>query len=239
MKRRNKIILYSILSFFLLCAVTFFIYTSFYYRATDEAMEYLISTEEVTVLDDKNIIFKPNNEIKGGIIFYPGAKVEHKAYSKLMHLLAEEGYLCVLVKMPFKLAFFGMNKADEIIDEYDYINEWHMMGHSLGGAFASRYASKKVDRIKSVILLASYSTSDISGLDVLSIYGSNDQILNMEKYENNKKFLPNDYIEVKIAGGNHAAFGIYGAQKGDGKLEIKESEQIFYTIFTIISFLEP
>ena len=168
MKRRNKIILYSILSFFLLCAVTFFIYTSFYYRATDEAMEYLTSTEEVTVLDDKNIIFKPNNEIKGGIIFYPGAKVEHKAYSKLMYLLAEEGYLCVLVKMPFKLAFFGMNKADEIIDEYDYINEWHIPKETFWAKTRSKsvYYVTDLQNGTALIELTSLSNSSASILKI-------------------------------------------------------------------------
>lgn len=236
MKRRYKILI-GFLSFILICLIGFFIYTGIYYHAEEEAYQYLESNNNVEVIDDKNLIFKPKDEIKGGIVFYPGAKVEHIAYSELMSELASNGYLCVLVKMPFKLAFFGMNKADKIMDEYSYIDDWYMMGHSLGGAMISSYASKNIDKIDGVILLSAYSTKDLTKTKVLSIYGSNDLILNKEKYNDNLTNLPKDLKEVVIDGGNHAGFASYGAQKGDGELEISHKKQLNLTILSIILFL--
>lgn len=236
MKRRYKILI-GFLSFILICLIGFFIYTVIYYHAEEEAYQYLESNNNVEVIDDKNLIFKPKDEIKGGIVFYPGAKVEHIAYSELMSELASNGYLCVLVKMPFKLAFFGMNKADKIMDEYSYVDDWYMMGHSLGGAMISSYASKNIDKIDGVILLSAYSTKDLTKTQVLSIYGSNDLILNKEKYNDNLTNLPKDLKEVVIDGGNHAGFASYGAQKGDGELEISHKKQLNLTILSIILFL--
>lgn len=45
-------------------------------------------------------------------------------------------------------------------------------------------------------MLASYSTSDLaeSVLSVLSVYGSEDKVLNAEKYEANKANLPAEFV---------------------------------------------
>ena len=62
-------------------------------------------------------------------------------------------------------------------------------------------------------------------MEVLSIYGSQDGVLNREKYEKEKKNLPSDVTEYVIEGGNHAGYGNYGKQKGDGEAEIPKKEQ--------------
>ena len=82
-----------------------------------------------------------------------------------------------------------------------------------------------------LILLGSYSTADLSktDLNVLSVYGSEDKVMNRVKYDENKSNLPSDLIEVVIEGGCHAYFGMYGAQEGDGKPTISNEEQIFLT----------
>ena len=183
MKKYKKllIILGSIISFILILVAVFSIYFGNYYHAVN-VDEYLESNDKVLVNDDNYISFIPkDNEIKGGIIFYQGAKVENKSYSELMYKLALEGYATFIVDMPFNFAIFGVNKADEIIKDYD-IDNWYLMGHSLGGAMATSYVSQNTDKIAGLILLASYSTEDLSDTKVLSIYGSNDLVLNMEKY---------------------------------------------------------
>ena len=43
---------------------------------------------------------------------------------------------------------------------------------------------------------------------------------------------------IEIPGGNHAGFGDYGEQKGDGKSLISNKEQINITSSEIIKFLE-
>ena len=97
---------------------------------------------------------------------------------------------------------------------------------------AAAYASKHKEVFEGLILLAAFSTHDISdsGLRVLSIYGSNDGVLNMDHYNKNKKNLPaqsdqKGLTEIVIDGGNHAQFSSYGTQKGDGKANITSEEQ--------------
>ena len=165
---------------------------------------------------------------KRGIIFYPGGKVEETAYAPLLMELAEMGYEVYLVKMPAKLAIFGMNRADEIIENADYIEEWIMMGHSLGGAMAASYSASHDEAIDGLVLLAAYSTENLKDkeIDVFSFYGSEDQVLNMEKYKEYYSNLPEDTLEIIIDGGNHAYYGYYGEQEGDGSATISREEQI-------------
>lgn len=48
--------------------------------------------------NNEDYIFKPNNMYNKGIIIYPGAKVESKAYAKLAYKLSEKGiYTIVLI----------------------------------------------------------------------------------------------------------------------------------------------
>ena len=82
-------------------------------------------------------------------------------------------------------------------------------------------------RLDGLVLLAAYSTADLtdSGLRVYSTYGSEDGVLNREKYEADRTNLPQDTTETVIDGGCHAGFGSYGAQKGDGTPTISAEEQ--------------
>ena len=151
--------------------------------------------------------------------------------------LAREGVLCVLVEMPFNLAVFDINAADGIQEQYPEIEDWYIGGHSLGGSMAASYLADHVDEYEGLILLGSYSTADLSDtdLDVLSIYGSEDKVLNREKYDENKSNLPDNFCEVVIGGGCHAYFGMYGAQDGDGTPTISNHEQIGLTVEHIIN----
>ena len=105
---------------------------------------------------------------------------------------------------------------------------------------AAAYLKENVNDFEGMILLGSYSTEDLSGsgLDVLSIYGSEDKVLNAEKYLEYKANLPVDVAEVIIDGGCHAYFGMYGAQEGDGEPAISNVEQIKITTDAIVKLVE-
>lgn len=216
------------------------IYLNDYYHADTEAIETLIEQNEIEVQMDEqgNLLFYPHTA-HAGFIFYPGGKVEYTAYGPLMKSLASKGILCVLVEMPFHLAVFDVNAADGIQEQYPQIEKWYIGGHSLGGSMAASYLEKNADQFDGLILLASYSTADLSKteLQVFSVYGSEDQVLNLEKYESNKENLPSDFDELLLDGGCHAYFGAYGAQKGDGKPEITNIEQIRMTTDAIAEFV--
>ena len=209
----------SILSLFIIAIIYLFQYE----HATDDVNKYLISNDNVIVEKIDEGYFFDSKESDKAIIFYPGAKVEYIAYAPLLFKLAEEGYDCFLIKMPLNISILGKNKANKIIDNYKYDN-YYMMGHSLGGLEATKFAFEN-NNIKGLILLASYSTKKIDNISVLSIYGSNDGVLNKKEYEKNKSNLPSNYKEVIIDGGNHTQFGNYNLQEGDNVATISYDYQ--------------
>ena len=211
----------------LLAAAACALYLGDFYRADMDAVEAFGTAAEMQLAENGSIIWEVE-DASSGFIFYPGGKVEHTAYIPLMKALASEGILCVLVEMPFHLAVFDIDAADGIQEEYPQVENWYIGGHSLGGSMAASYLSAHSDSFDGLILLGSYSTADLTetGLRVLSIYGSEDKVLNREKYEENRKNLPAGFEELVIDGGCHAYFGVYGAQKGDGTPEITNEEQI-------------
>lgn len=158
--------------------------------------------------------------------------MEFTAYAPLMTALAEEDILCVLVKMPFHLAVLDMDAAEGIPAEYPEVERWYLGGHSLGGSMAAGYAAKQPEDYKGLILLAAYSTAGLTdtGLEVLSLYGDQDQVLNRGKYEQYRPNLPESTLETVIEGGNHANFGFYGPQEGDGESTISRQEQQAATV---------
>lgn len=205
-----------------------------YYHATITAQEAMVGDDTVTVTDEEDYVYFHNQksetdggDIQRGIILYPGAKVEHTAYAPMLRMFAEAGYEVYLAKMPCRIALLGINAADEIMEAAPEVEEWILMGHSLGGWAAAQYAEAHTDQVHGLVLLAAYSQKDLSdsGLTVASIYGSNDQVLNQKNYEKYRSNLPADVTEFVIEGGNHAGYGYYGEQRGDGSADITRREQ--------------
>jgi len=219
----------------------FFIYTSNYYHATAEAVEAMTDTRIVTITyKDDMIIFSPEVDSKKvGLIFYPGAKVEYISYAPLMTKLAQKGVTCVLIKMPFNLAVFNVNAANKAISELSSITTWYISGHSLGGAMASTYAANNADKLSGIILLGAYPSSDLSktNLKLLTMYGSNDNVLNKNKLSETKSNAPSNSLYFEIEGGNHAGYGNYGVQKGDGTATISADEQQNIVTEKIVGFI--
>lgn len=213
------------------------IYIGNYYHADSAALEVIENPENgISVTEEKNdyIVFAPENP-SAGLIFYPGGKVQYEAYAPLMEACAQKGILCVLVHMPGNLAVLDINAADGIREQFPGIDHWYMAGHSLGGSMAASYLGSHTEEFDGLILLAAYSTEDLSGtdLDVLSVYGSEDGVLKMDSYEKYRENLPDDFTEYVIPGGCHAGFGSYGPQDGDGQPEISSEEQIRLTVDAI------
>lgn len=208
------------------------VYVNDYYRADQTAIQSFANTYTVSkqTLDDNTIVYSPEKST-AGFIFYPGGKVEHTAYEPLMLACAQKGILCILVEMPFRLAVLDVNAADGYKEQYPSVEKWYVGGHSLGGSMAASYAAKHTDTLDGVILLGAYSTADLSEteLDVLSVYGSNDEVMNREKYDKYLTNLPENFTEYVIDGGCHAYFGMYGAQDGDGTPTISNRQQILLT----------
>lgn len=241
-KQKRKIfITTSVIVLILVLLISFCaIYLNDYYPADMEAIQAVASASEVECrVNEYGIVFEPDGATKG-FIFYPGGKVEHRAYIPLMGACAEQGILCVLVEMPFRLAVLDSNAADGIQTQYPEIEEWYIGGHSLGGSMAASYIAKHTEDYEGLILLGAYSTADLaqSELDVLSIYGSEDRVMNPGKYDDYKSNLPHDFTEIVIEGGCHAYFGMYGEQDGDGVPAITNREQITIAGQKIVDFMQ-
>lgn len=220
----------------LLCGVCW-AYAADYYHADDIAVAAMSSAADVTVEQKGNTLtFIPENA-ETGLIFYPGGKVEYTAYAPLMRALADNG---VLVRMPLNLAVLNMNAANGIPEQYPQIKHWYIGGHSLGGSMAASHAAKNAFAYDGLVLLASYSTADLStsGLSVISIFGSEDGVLNMEKYAEYRRNLPAAFEEHIIEGGCHAGFGSYGPQDGDGMPIMTGEEQIAETVRLLTAFFK-
>lgn len=219
----------------------FFIYVNDYYRADQKAIKAFASANNIEARPKGDSVLTFGEEdAECGFIFYPGGKVEHTAYIPLMQSLAKENVFCVLIKMPFNLAVFDIKAASGIQSEYPDIKNWYIGGHSLGGSMAASYLSENKESYEGLVLLGSYSTADLSDTDlkVLSVYGSEDKVLNQEKYKEYKGNLPKGFSEVVIDGGCHSYFGFYGAQEGDGTPKISNEEQIKQTTKAIVELIK-
>lgn len=238
-KKRTAIIAMSVSILVVLGAlIGGLIYVNDYYRANNEAIAIFAERyESVNRVElDNGIAYEPSeNEKQIGFIFYPGGKVEYTAYEPLMLELADEGVLCVLIEMPFNLAVLGVNSADSVFDLYPEVESWYIGGHSLGGSMAASYLASNSEKLSGLILLGSYSTDRVE-LPTLSIYGSNDGVMNREKYDKYKENLVS-LTEFVIEGGNHAYFGMYGEQSGDGNADISVIDQTDMTATLILDFV--
>lgn len=215
-------------------------YLTDYYHAHQDAISVFSADFEIPVQqsDDRTTVYMPENP-SAGLIFYPGGKVEAEAYEPLLLSCARDGILCVLVEMPFHLAVFDISAAQGIKEQFPEIQSWYLGGHSLGGSMACAYLDDHHTDYDGVVLLGSYSTADLSGtqLKVLSVYGSEDMVLNRSNYEKNRSNLPANFTELVLDGGCHAYFGMYGPQDGDGVPAISNEEQISLTAQAVSQFI--
>lgn len=196
-----------------------------------QAISALESGPEVTVTQQEWIVFSPTFiEPTAGFIFYPGGRVDARAYAPAARELARAGILVIITPMPLNLAFFAPNNAKAVINAYPQIAEWYVGGHSLGGAMAASFIYNQPDCCAGLILWASYPAenndlSAVENLQVASIYGTLDGLATPEKVLNGQPLLPPAARFVPIAGGNHAQFGWYGPQSGDNEATLSREEQ--------------
>lgn len=207
----------------------FFWYVSDYYRAEDLAVSVLSQGDNI-VQQDNLTILSPSTPSDTALIFYPGAKVEAIAYLPLLDQIRRTGVTCILVDMPFRMAIFDSDAAQDVMEQFPDVEHWYLAGHSMGGAMASQFASQHPQQVDGLILLGAYLYGDYPVEQTLTVYGSLNQSVEDKL----------DYTEnvVEIQGGNHAQFGNYGPQKGDPPATISSQEQQSQTVTAIQDFLE-
>ena len=228
MKHRKRV-LWAILLSAAVLALAFGVYVSDCYRATDAALACLDEAggPKVRSVDQTLCVETPGATT--ALAFYPGGKVQAEAYMPLLRRIARDGADCYLVKMPFNLAVFGVNRVEGVMAAHPH-DRWLLAGHSLGGAMAARWAAAHPGRLDGLVLLAAYPDRPLpEDLPVLVLYGSEDGVLNRSNLEKSASLLPPDAVVRQLPGGNHANFGSYGAQGGDGIATVTPEAQWEWT----------
>jgi pimeloyl-ACP methyl ester carboxylesterase len=188
----------------------------------------LQDSPSVTVTEANGVITwmpaSPDRDL--GVLFYPGALVDPRAYAPILRPLAEAGYVVVTTAMPLNLAIFDIDAADRLRAAHPEIARWAIAGHSMGGAMASRYALDSGD-LAGLALLASFPFGSLadSDLPVISIYGDQDGLLPISQIDSSRADLPAGARFELIAGANHAQFGDYGDQARDLPARIPAAQQ--------------
>jgi hypothetical protein len=234
MKKALKIVGISLTAVVVLSMAGFFIWAKNPSKAREVALSALQSDERVKVVETHDyILFEPVVEkAMVGFIFYPGGHVEFRSYAPILHKIAAEGFLVILVRVKLDLAFFDVEAGAPFLRQFPEIRVWTTGGHSLGGVASAWFAAKHPE-IKAVVFWASYPADDaLLGRDIkmLSIYGTEDGGLdNGKKIEMYKKYQPKDTVFYEIKGANHGQFADYGPQPGDKPATISQAEQFDIT----------
>jgi len=210
--------------------------------ASDIALQALESDDLVVVREDSGLItFEPvGGQPVTGFIFYPGGRVDYRAYAPVLHQIAARGYFVALVPVPLNLAILNTDAADQVIELFPNIEVWYIGGHSLGGVTAASYASDHLDDISGLVLWASYPKDDAlrnTNINAITIYGTND-MEGDKQIDISQSRLPNSAQFIIIDGGNHAQFGSYGPQPGDRPATISAEEQWAQATDLTVQFLE-
>ncbi|CAN5175739.1 alpha/beta hydrolase [soil metagenome] len=176
---------------------------------------------------DHSVILTPKSGATGtGLVFIPGAKVDPYAYLYKLSGIVEQGVTVVITKPTLNLAFFDQRPLATFTADTSGVTRWFVGGHSLGGVRACMLAdSSKAPAVAGLVLFGSYCANDLSRTDltVLSIGGERDGLSTPAKIAAGKSLLPASAVFVEIPGSNHARFGDYGVQPGDGRATISSA----------------
>jgi hypothetical protein len=197
----------------------------------------LVSDAEVRVgTGPAGLTFTPSGEAPSpeakstGLVFYCGARVPPEAYAYLARACAAAGYTTVLPSMPLNFAVLDPGRAARAATANPAIARWVIAGHSLGGAVAAAFvagefaAKKRSMDVAGLLFLASWPGKGVDlstkSLFVVTVGASRDALATPAKIAAAGNRLPAGSRYVEIAGGNHAQFGEYGLQSGDGIADI-------------------
>ncbi len=230
-----KKIMIVLLGLFLLLVIGLKVYSLSSYEPLQEMYQKLdeIGLDGITFSEDFNELNFSVDNPKKNIVFIPGGLVEPESYLYLATLLAREGYEVTISKALFNLPIFTPNYSERFLRE-DVDNV--VIGHSLGGVVGSIMASGN-NLVQEVILMGAYPIKDLSDKDVLFLTAEHDDGMDPESFKDSLS-LAGSYSLFGINGGNHAQFGWYGPQKGDGDASISTLNQQNIVIEQILNFIK-
>lgn len=182
---------------------------------------------EVTETDVSYVLRPVDGTSREGLVFIPGARVDPFAYARnLVGTVEERGTTVVITKPTLNLAFFDTRPLSAFTADAPDVSRWSVGGHSLGGVRACQLAVDGDVEVVGLVLFGSYCANDVSdaGLAVLSVSGTNDGLTTPEDVDANAARVPADATFVVLDGANHADFGDYGPQPGDGTSTLSRAD---------------
>lgn len=205
-----------------LVVIGFLVWAYSPYRADRAAIVAVIEDAWVDfTTTDAGIVLTPRAaEAEAGLVFYPGARVDPYAYVPVMaEVAATTGRVVVIALPPLNLAIADTRPLSTFTAAAPRVTSWAVGGHSLGGVRACLLAAD--GGVDGLFLLGSYCANDLSTatLTAVSVEGPNDALSTPAQIDAAEGLLPPSATRVSIPGANHASFGDYGAQSGDGPLE--------------------
>ncbi|SEC54661.1 Alpha/beta hydrolase family protein [Paramicrobacterium humi] len=187
--------------------------------------------------DDARIIMTPaNGTTHEGLVFVPGARVDPYAYLAKLAGVAENGVTVIITKPVLNIALADQRPLSAFTAGIPGIDRWFVGGHSLGGVRACTLAADA----DGLILFGSYCATDVSAttVPVLSISASNDGLSTSQKIADARHLLPANARFVEIEGANHASFGDYGDQPGDGTATVGDDDVRSQITEAVLAFIE-
>ena len=223
---------YFLIPFSLIIVLSGYIYINFYSfsRAEQGYLDLVYKDETVSIqVDSTEYIVKAKDSTSSKhLVFVSGGLVEERAYLYNLASIAKLNNLTVHIpKVAFKLAIIDQGVIDKVVKKNGLTN-YFVAGHSLGGVIACYHTKQNQEAVKGLILMGSYCEESISEYkgQVLSIAGSEDKVMDSKRRDEKNAGLPTQAIIETIIGANHAQFGNYGKQNGDGIATATEPETL-------------
>jgi hypothetical protein len=216
----------------------FITYYSLPLRAEPQALSAAKNMTTVRYTDASNaIVLAPIASFTKGIVLYPGDRIDPAAYAYKMSHVAQSGVAVVIVKTPLHMAALDLRSPSEFTALAPSAMEWYVAGHGAGGGKACQIA-RDGSQFKGLILLGVYCPGDISGtgMPVLDILGSQDTLAAGTAAQQKAHLPPTTKFET-VEGLNHAAFGDYGQQAGDGNLTVTDADALKQITKLITAFV--
>lgn len=196
--------------------------------ADDDAFAAALADPRVQVTTGPVVEIRPaERPPSGGLVFYPGARINREGYvATLAPIVAETDLLVLIPRMPLNLPLLDRSRAADLMAAHPEIERWWVGGHAQGGSMAASWLGEQpVGVVEGLILWASHAAfasglDTRTELDVLTVYGSRDALMPPLTVEGRRELLPPETVFVEIEGMNHSSFGRYGEHNRDNPATI-------------------
>lgn len=220
LKKWLKIILILLIPILIVTLSFSFVYVeSITYKADNEFLQKILKDENIVIKEESDYYSLTPKDLDREslpIIYYTGGLVKPNAYLYKLGQVAINLKKKIFVLKPFlNLTIINNNQAKKVIDN-EKLDKVILAGHSLGAISACRMTKDNL-KVVELFLLGGYCDADIanSQVEVNSVIGKKDGILNWDNYYKSRILLPSNTHFYELEDFNHSDFANYGLQKND------------------------